>query len=199
MHTNDANCQMFLILRRDSQAASISCVHCFDLSLGYLSTFYHCAQCGAWEASTLIMYCCFFSSVFFFFFFFCQGKNMSLRHAESLDSHVVYCRLTKGREVRTVTPGNVNEVQQYHSGNTGRIPKQRGRGREWAELRGGEKDKEEEILRGSERRRQWHASPSILIAKPFLTGWEEKVARGHRGSILIEGALIFRRGHVCLY
>lgn len=51
---------------------------------------------------------------------------MSLRHAESPDSHVVYCRLTKGREVKTVTPGNVNEVPQYHSRNTGRIAKPRG-------------------------------------------------------------------------
>lgn len=48
---------------------------------------------------------------------------MSLHHAESPDSHVVYCRLTKGREVKTVTPGNVNEVPQYHSRKTGRIPK----------------------------------------------------------------------------
>ncbi|KAI9523197.1 hypothetical protein NQZ68_029202 [Dissostichus eleginoides] len=31
---------------------------------------------------------------------------MSLRHAESPDSTVVYCRLTKGREVKSVTPGN---------------------------------------------------------------------------------------------
>lgn len=44
---------------------------------------------------------------------------MSLHHAESPDSDVVYCRLTKGREVKTVTPGNGNEVPQYHSRNTG--------------------------------------------------------------------------------
>ena len=37
--------QMFLILQRASEVASISCVHCFDLSLGYLSNFYHSEKC----------------------------------------------------------------------------------------------------------------------------------------------------------
>ena len=92
-------CQMFLIQQWDSVVASISCVHCFDLSRGYLSTFYHWAQWGVWEASFLIMCCCCCCCCFFY-----SDKNMSLHHAESPDSHVVYCRLTKGREVKTVTP-----------------------------------------------------------------------------------------------
>lgn len=117
-HTNNVTCQMFLILCRDCEAASISSVHCFDLSLGYLSTFYHSAQYGVWEASALIMCCC-------CCFLLPGQKNMSLHHAESPDSHVVYCRLTKEWEVKTVTPGNVKEVLRSHSRSMGRIPKQK--------------------------------------------------------------------------
>lgn len=91
------SCRMFLILRWDSEAASISCARCFDLSLGCLSTFYHLAQCGVWEASTLIMYCCFSWFCFAIFVFFCCCFFMSLYHAEAPESHVVYCRLTKGK------------------------------------------------------------------------------------------------------
>ena len=39
---------------------------------------------------------------------------MSPRHTQSPDRHVVYCRLTKGKEVKTLTPGiYVNKVPQY--------------------------------------------------------------------------------------
>ncbi len=154
------NCQMFLILRWDSEAASISCVQCFDLSLGYLSTFYHCAQCGAWEASSLIMWCCCFfcfSSLcffYFFYYFFAELKICHIRHAESPDSHVVYCRLTKGRKVKTVTPGNVNEVPQYHSRNTGRIPKQRVGERKSRAQRRRERQRERNIERERKKRRE---------------------------------------------
>lgn len=111
------NSQMFVILWWDSEAASISCVHCFDLSLGYPSNFYHSVQCGVWEASSLIMCCC------FLFLFFCWGKKNQNIHTPCRVRHVVYRRLTKGREVKAVTPGNVNGVPQYHSRSTGRIPK----------------------------------------------------------------------------
>lgn len=136
---------MFLIQLWDSEAASISCVHSFDLSLGYLSTFYQCAQCGVWEALSLIMCCS------FFFFFFAGVKNMSLHHAESPDSHVVYCRLTKGKEVKTVTPGNVNEVPQYHSGNTGRIPKQQ----VWEIEQGTEEEEDKERKKHKGKKKKW--------------------------------------------
>lgn len=129
-------------------AASISRVRRFDLSLEYLSNFYHRALCWAWEASSLIIsrrrgLCFFFGVLFFFFLYPCKcgrrrRKKNLLRHTKSPDSHVVYCRLTKGWEVRTVTSGNMNEVPQRCGGCTGKDSKasRRGRGNETQRGRG---------------------------------------------------------------
>lgn len=95
------NCQMFLILWWESVEASISCVHCFDLSLGYLSTFYHLGT--VWSVRGIILN---HVLLFFFFFsFFLLGLKICPSPFQNpQNSHVVYCRLTKGREVKTVTP-----------------------------------------------------------------------------------------------
>lgn len=45
------------LLRRDSEAVSISWVCCLNLSAAFLRAFYHSAVCGVWEASSLIMAC----------------------------------------------------------------------------------------------------------------------------------------------
>lgn len=149
------NCQMFFFwyCGEISEAASISCVHCFDLSLGYLSTSYHWAQCGAWEAPSLIMRCrccyffhfCLVFSLLLLFSLFTgtKKKKVSLRRAGSPDSHVVYCRLTKGRGVKTVTPVTWMRSRQNHLRNTGRIAKGSERERE---SRGGKETQRERNL-----------------------------------------------------
>lgn len=74
-------------------------------------------------------------------------KKTSLHHTESPDSHVVYCRLTKGWEVRTVTPGNMNEVPQ-------RCLRASGRGREAESGAEGKRDnKGKGILAGRKTKR----------------------------------------------
>lgn len=147
------------ILWWDSEAASISCVHCSDLSLKYLSNFYHRAQCGVWEASSLIMHCC----------LFLQRKKrvemLFLFHAKSPDCHVVYCRLTKGREVKTGTPGSMNEAPIYHSRDSGRSSMYEEQGRAGHSKEGKQRErnitKEWDKDKAEKTGRWWHASLSV--------------------------------------
>lgn len=87
---------------------------------------------------------------------------MSLCHAESPDSHVVYCRLTKEREVKTVTPvpwmwchnttaGTQQEFQSSES--------ERARERAWH--RGGEMEKEKKNRGQGGRLRGRDTSPCL--------------------------------------
>lgn len=97
-----------------------------------------------------------------------RKKKTSLRRAESPDSHVVYCRLTKGWEVRTVTSGNMNEVPPRCSGCTGKDSKASRRGRGGTKRRGEEgKQRERNISReedkahADETGRQRHTSLAV--------------------------------------